>query len=52
MGVWVMLNVLTYQRLGAAVMEVEADAPMTPATHKISAMGGTALMPGQLAHDL
>jgi len=52
MGVWVMLNVLTYQRLGAAVTGVEADAPMAPATHTISMMGEMALIHGQLAHDL
>jgi len=52
MEAWVMLNVLTYQRLEAAVTEAEADAPTTPATHTISMMGGTALIPGQLVHDL
>ena len=53
MGAWVMLNVLTYQRPEAAVTEVEADAPMTPsATHTISMMEGTSLIPEQLAHDL
>jgi hypothetical protein len=49
---WVMLNVLTYQHPEAAVTEAEADAPTTPATHTISMMGGTALIPGQLVHDL
>src|SRR5260221_4172769 len=39
MEAWVMLDVLTYRRLEAAVMEAEADAPMTPATHTISMMG-------------
>lgn len=54
MEAWVMLNVLTYQRLAreAAVTEAEADAPTTPTTHTISMMEGTAPIPGQLVHDL
>jgi hypothetical protein len=47
-----MLNVLTYQRLEAAVTEAEVDGPMTRATHTISGMGGTVPILEQLVHDL